>query len=82
MHLEINPNEFEANENKYRTLKQNETIRHEIFSDLLRTHLGLSVKSEKDLNGLTIKTVFKNAYFLGRHEVCLTHLNTISISCL
>uniref|UniRef100_A0A1A9VB40 BPL/LPL catalytic domain-containing protein n=1 Tax=Glossina austeni TaxID=7395 RepID=A0A1A9VB40_GLOAU len=81
VHLEINPNEFEANENKYHTLKQNETIRHEIFSDLLRTHLGLSVKSEKDLNGLTMKTVFKNAYFLGRHEAKFELLEKLKEKC-
>ncbi|XP_037897765.1 biotin--protein ligase isoform X2 [Glossina fuscipes] len=81
VHLEINPNEFEADENKYRTLKQNETIRHEIFSDLLRTHLGLNVKSENDFNGLTMKTVFQNAYFLGKHEAKFELLEKLKEKC-
>lgn len=69
--MEINPSEFEADETKFSILKQNENIRHEIFADLLKNHLTLSVQSNKPAttNGTRTKLVFKNAYFLGRHEV-------------
>lgn len=72
VHLEINPSEFEADEPKFLILKQNDNIRHEIFADLLKNHLTLSVQSNKPTatNGTGPKLVFKNAYFLGRHEVC------------
>lgn len=68
--MEINPSEFEADESKFSILKQNENIRHEIFADLLKNHLTLSVQGNKSTaNGSEPKLVFKNAYFLGRHEV-------------
>lgn len=69
VHLEINPNEFESDETKFSILKQNDAIRHEIFADLLKNHLSLSVQASKPLNGSGPKCAFKNAYFLGRHEV-------------
>ncbi|XP_065355202.1 biotin--protein ligase isoform X2 [Calliphora vicina] len=69
VHLEINPSEFEADESKFSILKQNDKIRHEIFADLLKNHLTLSVQGNKSTaNGSEPKLVFKNAYFLGRHE--------------
>lgn len=69
--MEINPNEFESDESKFFVLKQNDNIRHEIFADLLKNHLSLSVQSNKPTaNGSGPKVVFQNAYFLGRHEVC------------
>lgn len=72
--MEINPSEFETDETKYSILKQNDQIRHEIFSDLLKNHLSLSVKSEKlNANGAGPKCVFKQAYFLGKHEVLLVY---------
>ncbi|TMW51845.1 hypothetical protein DOY81_003090 [Sarcophaga bullata] len=70
VHLEINPNEFESDESKFYVLKQNDNIRHEIFADLLKNHLSLSVQSNKPTaNGSGPKVVFQNAYFLGRHEL-------------
>ncbi|KAM7361646.1 holocarboxylase synthetase-like protein isoform 2-T2 [Cochliomyia hominivorax] len=66
VHLEINPTEFEADESKFSILKQNDNIRHEIFADLLKNHLTLSVQENK--SATEPKLVFKNAYFLGRHE--------------
>ncbi|XP_037815457.1 biotin--protein ligase isoform X2 [Lucilia sericata] len=70
VHLEINPTEFETDESKFSILKQNDNIRHEIFADLLKNHLTLSVQQGKKTteNGAGPKLIFKNAYFLGRHE--------------
>ncbi|XP_023297567.2 biotin--protein ligase isoform X3 [Lucilia cuprina] len=69
VHLEINPTEFETDESKYSILKQNDNIRHEIFADLLKNHLTLSVQGKTTTeNGAGPKLIFKNAYFLGRHE--------------
>lgn len=77
--METSPSEFESDEIKFAILKQNDAIRHEIFSDLLKKHLSLNVKPEKvisgvgggavGVNGSGPKCVYKNAYFLGRHEV-------------
>lgn len=70
--MEINPSEFETDETKFSILKQNDNIRHEIFADLLKNHLTLSVQANKPAsNGSGPKLIFKNAYFLGRHEVKL-----------
>lgn len=74
MHLEINPSEFETDETKFSILKQNDNIRHEIFADLLKNHLTLSVQANKPTNASGPKMIFKNAYFLGRHEVKLFRL--------
>uniref|UniRef100_A0A1A9X1X6 BPL/LPL catalytic domain-containing protein n=1 Tax=Glossina brevipalpis TaxID=37001 RepID=A0A1A9X1X6_9MUSC len=81
VHLEINPNEFESDENKYHILKQNEATRHEIFSDLLKNHLGLNVHLENDSNCSATKTVFQNAYFLGRHEAKFELLEKLKEKC-
>ncbi|XP_075145553.1 holocarboxylase synthetase-like protein isoform X2 [Haematobia irritans] len=82
VHLEINPSEFEADETKYSILKQNDKIRHEIFSDLLKNHLNLSVKSEKqNVNGSGPKCVFKKAYFLGKHEAKFELLDKLKDKC-
>lgn len=69
--MEINPSEFESDESKYAILKESDKIRHEIFSDLLKNHLSLNVKSEKVVADISAgpKCVYKKAYFLGKHEV-------------
>uniref|UniRef100_A0A1I8QBH0 BPL/LPL catalytic domain-containing protein n=1 Tax=Stomoxys calcitrans TaxID=35570 RepID=A0A1I8QBH0_STOCA len=82
VHLEISPSEFESDEAKYSILKQNDKIRHEIFSDLLKNHLSLSVKSEKvNANGSGPKCVFKKAYFLGKHEAKFELLGKLKDKC-
>lgn len=66
IHLEVDPSFYESDEQKYQVLLKNEALRHEIFSDVLNTHLGLvtdvDMKEEAD-------TKYAKAYFLGRHEV-------------
>lgn len=50
-------------------MKQNESTRLEIFTDLLRKYLAVQVRVTGDASSTT-GVVFKHAYFLGRHEVC------------
>lgn len=44
---------------------KNDGLRHEIFGDVLSSHLGLTVGSKKDES----IPVFTRGYFLGRHDV-------------
>ncbi|XP_073839153.1 holocarboxylase synthetase-like protein isoform X2 [Musca autumnalis] len=86
VHLEINPSEFESDEIKYAILKENDKIRHEIFSDLLKKHLSLNVKSEKvvaggDVSASGPKCVYKKAYFLGKHEAKFDLLQKLKDKC-
>jgi hypothetical protein len=46
---------------------KNDGLRHEIFGDVLSTHLGLQTDSKKGKINENIK--FTKGYFLGRHEV-------------
>lgn len=64
IHLEIDPSIYENDEKKYTILKQNDGLRLEIFSDVLNTHLNISVRasSKNDVK-------YCHGYFLGRHEV-------------
>lgn len=66
IHLEIDPSIYENDEQKYAILKQNDGLRLEIFSDVLNSHLDISVKQNalKDVK-------YCHGYFLGRHEVSL-----------
>ncbi|XP_023176975.2 biotin--protein ligase isoform X3 [Drosophila hydei] len=67
VHLETSPNEFEFDEVKFAILKQSERTRIEIFTDLLRKYLEVQVRGT-DSQDLVPAVVFKQAYFLGRHE--------------
>lgn len=51
---------------------KNDSLRHEIFGDVLSTHLGLAAEGDlkKQQNG--DMQIFTKAFFLGRHEVCAT----------
>lgn len=66
IHLEVDPSLYENDEQKYQTLLSNDGLRHEIFSDVLNSHLGMAVKESKAEG--TIK--YSRGFFLGRHEVC------------
>jgi biotin---protein ligase len=65
IHLEVDPSLYENDESKYQTLLKNDGLRHEIFSDVLNSHLELQVKQSKDEG----KVQYSRGYFLGRHEV-------------
>ena len=73
IHLEIDPSFYENDEQKYQILMKNDNLRHEIFGDVLSTHLGLATadmkvrKKEEDAQ-------FTKGYFLGRHEVSIDYL--------
>lgn len=65
IHLEVDPSLYENDDQKYQVLKKNDGLRHEIFGDVLSSHLGLMVRQKMDEAGVT----FTRGYFLGRHEV-------------
>lgn len=44
---------------------KNDGLRHEIFGDVLSSHLGLQVNEKKEERDV----VFTQGFFLGRHEV-------------
>lgn len=57
---------YESDDQKYAILMKNEGLRHEIFSDVLSSHLGLSTSGAKSADEAV---EFTKGYFLGRHEV-------------
>ncbi|KAL0117814.1 hypothetical protein PUN28_008894 [Cardiocondyla obscurior] len=65
IHLEIDPMQYEYEEDKFDVLKKSNTARLEIISDLLSTHLGLEVK--RDTNQPSIQ--FTPGFFLGKFEM-------------
>lgn len=68
IHLEIDPSFYESDEQKYQILMKNDNLRHEIFGDVLSTHLGLTTTDMK--NAAKDESIqFTKAYFLGRHEL-------------
>lgn len=62
VHLEINPNQYEEDENKFAALKESDQARLEIFKDILTKHLDIDCGSYTALP-------YTPAYFLGRHDV-------------
>lgn len=65
IHLEVDPTQYEYEEDKFKALKESNAARLEIISDLLSTHLEMETISH------TAKTdvIYTPAYFLGRYEV-------------
>ena len=79
IHLEADPSQYEFEESKFMALKQSNVTRLEIFSDLLKSHLGIEINTEPK-----IAPVYTSGFFLGRHEVhqmflfqCLVHVMKI-----
>ena len=64
IHLEADPSQYEFEESKFAALKQSNVTRLEIFGDLLSTHLGIEINTEKK-----VPTTYTSGFFLGRHEV-------------
>ena len=58
---------------------KNDNLRHEIFGDVLSTHLGLATADMK-LRKKEDDTQFTKGYFLGRHEVSICDFD-YSFSC-
>ncbi|GLV38483.1 Holocarboxylase synthetase [Carabus blaptoides fortunei] len=73
VHLEIDPTQYQGDENKYSALQESNSARLEILRDILSVHLDMDCTSEQ-------KTTdeYKPAYFLGNHELKLTLLSDLS----
>ncbi|XP_034936138.1 biotin--protein ligase [Chelonus insularis] len=72
IHLEADPSQYELEEAKFNALKESNSARLEILSDLLGTHLKLDVKPEP-----LMETVYTPGFFLGRHELKLNMLDRL-----
>ncbi|XP_048504757.1 biotin--protein ligase isoform X2 [Athalia rosae] len=72
IHLEVDPSQYEFEESKFSALKQSDSARLEIFSDLLSTHLGMDVSSEP-----RVVPAYSPGFFLGRHELKLEMLEKL-----
>ncbi|XP_022223882.2 biotin--protein ligase [Drosophila obscura] len=84
IHLETNPSEFEGDEIKYSILKQYERTRLEIFADLLSKYLDVQVVKADEGVGVGQSqpgVVYKQAYFLGRHESKFELLDKLLLRC-
>ena len=70
IHLELDPSQFQSNiDGADNSLHSSNQLRYEILSDLLGSRIGLKLK-EKDGGSVDEQSiVYKNAYFLGKHEV-------------
>ncbi|XP_072379075.1 biotin--protein ligase isoform X1 [Diabrotica undecimpunctata] len=64
VHLEINPDQFEDDENKFKALKESDQARIEILKDILVHQLGIDCTESKELE-------YTPGYFLGRHDLKL-----------
>lgn len=73
IHLEVDPAQYELEENKFNALKQSNVARLEIFNDLLNTHLGVKVTETSTETSVN----YTRAFFLGRHELKLDFLEKL-----
>ncbi|CAG9853591.1 unnamed protein product [Phyllotreta striolata] len=64
VHLEINPNQFEDDENKFEALKGSDQARMDILKDILVNHLDIDCSCSKEIE-------YTPGYFLGRHDLKL-----------
>ncbi|CAH1110239.1 unnamed protein product [Psylliodes chrysocephalus] len=64
VHLEINPNQFEDDENKFEALKGSDQARMEILKDILVNHLEMDCSTQMEID-------YTPGYFLGRHDLKL-----------
>lgn len=65
IHLEVDPTQYEYEEDKFKALKESNAVRSEIISDLLSTHLEMETTS----HAAETATIYTPGYFLGRYEV-------------
>ncbi|CAH0549555.1 unnamed protein product [Brassicogethes aeneus] len=68
VHLEINPSQYEEDENKFAALKDSDQARLEIFKDILTKHFEIDCSVYAALP-------YTPAYFLGRHDLKLKMLS-------
>jgi biotin--protein ligase len=74
VHLEIDPDEFENDEDKYRSLLSSNEARLEILKDILSNHLDLVCDESFG------KVQYSPGYFLGRYDVSRRR-GLIELSC-
>ncbi|XP_012287095.1 biotin--protein ligase isoform X2 [Orussus abietinus] len=72
IHLEADPSQYEFEESKFNVLKQSNSARLEIFSDLLSTHLGVDVSPQP-----CVAPVYTPGFFLGTYELKLEMLKQL-----
>ncbi|KAH0951438.1 hypothetical protein HN011_009394 [Eciton burchellii] len=72
IHLEVDPTQYEYEEDKFNALKESNAVRLEIISDLLSTHLGM--ETMQDAEELVQYT---SAYFLGKFETKMKMLDKL-----
>lgn len=73
VHLEINPNQFEDDENKFEALKGSDQARMEILKDILVNHLEMDCSTQMEID-------YTPGYFLGRHDVSFNLFTNFNIS--
>uniref|UniRef100_A0A182PH07 LIM zinc-binding domain-containing protein n=1 Tax=Anopheles epiroticus TaxID=199890 RepID=A0A182PH07_9DIPT len=75
IHLELDPSQFQSNiDGADNSLQNSNQLRYEILSDLLGSRIGLKLR-EKGSGETSI--VYKNAYFLGKHEAKVQMLDSL-----
>lgn len=63
MHLEIDPMQYEDDEDKFAALKESNNARLEILKHILSQHLDM------DCTNTGVDPALTPGYFLGKHEV-------------
>ncbi|XP_049536009.1 biotin--protein ligase isoform X1 [Anopheles darlingi] len=76
IHLELDPSLFQTSiDTADNALQNSNQLRYEILSDLLGGRIGLKLREAHACKESDI--VYKNAYFLGKHEAKIEALNTL-----
>uniref|UniRef100_A0A182MHJ7 BPL/LPL catalytic domain-containing protein n=1 Tax=Anopheles culicifacies TaxID=139723 RepID=A0A182MHJ7_9DIPT len=76
IHLELDPSQFQSNiDGADNSLQNSNQLRYEILSDLLGSRIGLKLREKSGGSDETI--VYKNSYFLGKHEAKVAMLDAL-----
>ncbi|XP_035896454.1 biotin--protein ligase isoform X2 [Anopheles stephensi] len=76
IHLELDPSLFQSNiDGADSSLQNSNQLRYEILSDLLGSRFGLKLREKGGSSDETI--VYKDSYFLGRHEEKVAMLSAL-----
>ncbi|XP_049280287.1 biotin--protein ligase [Anopheles funestus] len=76
IHLELDPSQFQSNiDGADNSLQNSNQLRFEILSDLLGSRIGLKLREKSGGTDETI--VYKNSYFLGKHEAKVAMLDAL-----
>ncbi|XP_052902221.1 biotin--protein ligase [Anopheles moucheti] len=77
IHLELDPSQFQSNiDGADNSLQNSNQLRYEILSDLLGSRIGLKLREKTGASDETI--VYKNSYFLGKHEAKVAMLESLN----